>query len=69
MPASMGFTYEAGPDLQALPTDSTGYQYPSGTTPDAALVAELASALGDDGEPVPGGGADVDGLAWRVGPR
>ena len=68
MPAFMGFTYEAGPDLQALPTNSTGYQYPPGATLDAATVAELASALGVDGEPVPGGGADVDGLAWRVGP-
>jgi hypothetical protein len=68
MPAFMGFTYEAGPDLPALPTNSTGYQYAPGATVDAARVAELASALGVEGDPVPGGGADVDGLSWRVGP-
>ncbi|HYN35223.1 MAG TPA: hypothetical protein VES40_21540 [Ilumatobacteraceae bacterium] len=68
MPAFMGFTYEAGPDLPALPTNSTGYQYPPGATVDAATVAGLASALDVEGEPVAGGGADVDGLSWRVGP-
>ena len=68
MPAFMGFTYEAGPDLPALPTNSTGYQYAPGATVDAARVAELAAALGVEGEPVPGGGAEVDGLSWRVGP-
>jgi hypothetical protein len=68
MPAFMGFTYEAGPDLPALPTNSTGYQYALGATVDAARVAELAAALGVEGEPVPGGGAEVDGLSWRVGP-
>jgi hypothetical protein len=68
MPAFVGFTFEAGPDLPALPANSTGYQYPPGATVDAARVAEVASALGVEGDPVPGGGADVDGLSWRVGP-
>ncbi len=68
MPAFMGFTYEAGPDLPALPTNSTGYQYPPGASVDAPRVAELAAALGVEGEPVPGGGVEVDGLSWRVGP-
>jgi hypothetical protein len=68
MPAFMGFTFEAGPDLPALPTDDTGYQYPPGASVDSAEVAELAASLGVEGEPVPGGGAEVDGLSWRVGP-
>jgi hypothetical protein len=68
MPAFMGFTYEAGPELPPLPVNATGYQYPPGTTVDAAQVGELAAALGVEGEVVPGGGAEVDGLAWRVGP-
>jgi hypothetical protein len=68
MPAFMGFTYEAGPDLPALPTNTTGYQFPPGAAVDANRVVELAAALGVEGEPVPGGGAQVDGLSWRVGP-
>ncbi len=68
MPAFMGFSYEAGPDLPPLPVNATGYQYPPGATVDAAQVGELAAALGVEGEVVPGGGAEVDGLAWRVGP-
>jgi hypothetical protein len=68
MPAFMGFTFEAGPDLPPLPTDDTGYQYPPGASVDSAEVAELAASLGVGGEPVPGGGAEVDGLSWRVGP-
>jgi hypothetical protein len=68
MPAFMGFTFEAGPDLPPLPVNATGYQYRPGTAVDAARVGELAAALGVEGEVVPGGGADVDGLAWRVGP-
>jgi hypothetical protein len=68
MPAFMGFTYEAGPDLPPLPTNATGYQYRPDATVDAARVNELAAALGVEGEAVPGGGAEVDGLSWRVGP-
>lgn len=68
MPAFMGFTFEAGPDLPPLPVNANGYQYPPGATVSAAQVGELAAVLGVEGEVVPGGGVEVDGLAWRVGP-
>ena len=68
MPTFIGFEYEAGPELNALPTNATGYQYPPGAAVESVQVAELAAALGVEGEPVAGGGSDVDGLAWRVGP-
>jgi hypothetical protein len=68
MPAFMGFTYEAGPELPPLPTNATGYRYPPGATVDASQVGELAAALGVEGDVVQGGGAEVDGLSWRVGP-
>ena len=68
MPAFVGYTYEAGPGLPVLPTNSTGYHYATDASVDAARVVELAAALGVEGEPVAGGGADVDGLSWRVGP-
>ncbi len=68
MPAFMGYAYEAGPDLPALPTNSTGYRYPPGASVDVAQVEELAAALGVEGDAVPGGGPEIDGLLWRVGP-
>ena len=68
MPYVPGFTFEAGPGLPALPTNAVGYQYVPGGTVDAETVQALAEALDVDGEPVQGGGADVDGTLWRVGP-
>jgi hypothetical protein len=68
MPAFAGYTFGAAADLPALPANSTGYHFPAGASVDAARVAELAAALGVEGEPVAGGGVDVDGLSWRVGP-
>jgi hypothetical protein len=68
MPAFMGFTYEVGPDLPPVPTGATGYHYPPDATVDASRVSELAAALGVEGDVVQGGGPEVDGLSWRVGP-
>jgi hypothetical protein len=68
MPAFVGYTFEPAADLPALPTNSTGYHYPTGASVDAARVEELAAALGVEGAPGAGGGVDVDGLSWRVGP-
>jgi hypothetical protein len=68
MPAFVGYTFEPGPGLPALPTNSTGYHFPTDATVDVARVEELAAALGVEGDVVAGGGADVDGLSWRVGP-
>jgi hypothetical protein len=60
--------YVLGPDFPALPTASTGYEYPAGVVVTEEAVREVAAALGIDGELVPGQGVDVDGLVWRVGP-
>ncbi|MCU0261287.1 MAG: hypothetical protein MUE78_09730 [Ilumatobacteraceae bacterium] len=68
MPWFGNVEYVLGPDFPALPTSSTGYEYPAGVTVTEEAVRELAAALGIEGEPVPGQGADIDGLAWRVGP-
>jgi hypothetical protein len=68
MPAFAGYTFEPGPGLPALPTNSTGYHFPTDATVDVARVEELAAALGVEGDVVAGGGADADGLSWRVGP-
>jgi hypothetical protein len=67
MPWFGGFEFEVGPGLPALPTNSTGYQFIPGDV-DVAEVTRLAEALGVTGEPVRGGGADVDGRLWQVGP-
>jgi len=68
MPAFAGYTFELGPDFPALPTGSTGYQYPSNPALEPEVLAQLAQAFGVEGEPVPGGGPTVDGVRWRVGP-
>lgn len=68
LPAFGGYVYEVGDGLPALPTADTGYEFPAEATVDAAAVAELASALGVVGDPVPGTGRDGDGALWRVGP-
>lgn len=68
MPAFVGYTFELGPDLPALPSESTGYQYPANPVLEPEVVTQLAQALGVPGEPAPGGGPTVDGLLWRVGP-
>lgn len=68
MPAFAGYTFELGPDFPALPTGSTGYQYPVNPALEPEVVAQLAQAFGVEGEPVPGGGQTVDGVRWRVGP-
>jgi len=68
MPAFAGYTFELGLDFPALPTGSTGYQYPANPALEPEVVARLAQAFGVEGEPVPGGGPTVDGVRWRVGP-
>lgn len=68
MPAFAGYTFELGPDFPALPTQSTGYQYPADPALETEVISRLAEALGVAGEPVAGGGSTVDGLRWRVGP-
>jgi hypothetical protein len=68
MPAFAGYSFELGPDFPALPTGSTGYHYPANPALEPDVVAQLAQALGVEGEPVPGGGPTVDGVRWRVGP-
>jgi len=68
MPTFAGYTFELGPDFPALPTGSTGYQYPANPALEPEVVAQLAQAFGVDGEPVPGGGPTVDGVRWRIGP-
>ena len=50
MPAFGGYVFEAGEDLPALPTNSTGYHFPAGATVDAADVSRIAAALGVEGE-------------------
>jgi hypothetical protein len=68
MPYFGGFTFEVGEDLPALPTNDVGYQFVPDAGVDAATVEALAAALGVGGDAVEGGGADVDGTLWRVGP-
>lgn len=66
LPSFGGWVFEVGDGLPALPTGSTGYHFPAGTTVDASTVARIAAALGVAGEPQPG--EPGTGIAWRVGP-
>jgi hypothetical protein len=68
MPVFAGYEYVVGEGLGALPTNSTGYQYPPGAQAGEDQVRALAAALGVTGEPVRGGGMQVDGVQWRIGP-
>jgi hypothetical protein len=68
MPVFAGYDYVVGAGLGALPTNSTGYQYPPGAQATDAQVRALAAALGVTGDPVRGGGMQVDGVQWRIGP-
>jgi hypothetical protein len=53
--------------LGALPSDSTGWEFPAGATIDAALVSRLAEVLGVSGDLTVLG--DEEGGGWRVGPN
>ena len=61
------FDYTVGPSMPALPTESSGWQYPTNVTPDLNRVARIAAALGISGDPVPRS-ADLGG-GWIVGPE
>lgn len=69
MPAFGGYVFEVGEGLPALPTNSTGYHFPTGVSVDAADVARVAAALGVEGEPSDTTTSDLGNLTtWRVGP-
>ncbi len=68
MPVFGGYDYVVGQGLGALPGNSTGYQYPPGAQAAEDQVRALAAALGVVGDPVRGGGMQVDGVQWRIGP-
>jgi hypothetical protein len=68
MPVFSNIEYVLADGFPALPTASTGYEYPAGVELSEDAVRTIADALGVAGDPVRGGGATVDGVAWRVGP-
>lgn len=60
------YEFVVGDGMPALPTEANGWQYPATATPDLDRLAEIAAALGVEGEPVQQP-ADWGG-GWVIGP-
>jgi hypothetical protein len=63
-----GYEYQVDPGLNALPTNSTGYQYGPITEVPEATVRQIATALGLSDAPVRNPNPQIYDQAWTVGP-